>query len=71
MAADELSPYRINVNAAEARRIEEGALNEEKKLEAGAYGYVYKVVVKGVERIAKKLHRNLRGLSQKKLTTVN
>ncbi len=36
MAADELSPYRINVDATEARRI------EEKKLEAGAYGYVYK-----------------------------
>ncbi len=60
-AADELSPYRISVDAAEARRIEEGALNEEKKLEAGAYGYVYKV---GVERIAKKLHRNLTNRSE-------
>ncbi len=62
--ADELSPYRINVDAAEARRIEEGALGEEKKLEAGAYGYVYKVVVGGVERIAKKLHRNLTNRSE-------
>ncbi len=62
--ADELSPYRINVDATEARIIEEGALNEEKKLEAGAYGYVYKVVVGGVERIAKKLHKHFTNRSE-------
>ena len=64
MAADELSPYRINVDAAKARRIEEGALNEEKKLEAGAYGYVYKVVVGGVKRTAKKLHKHFTNRSE-------
>ncbi len=64
MAAGELSPYRINVDAAEGGRIEEGALNEEKKLEAGAYGYVYKVVVGGVERIAKKLHKHFTNRSE-------
>ncbi len=66
MAADELSPYRINdnVDATEARGIEKGALDEKKKLEAGAYGYVYKVVVGGVERIAKKLHKHFTNRSE-------
>ena len=49
--SDELAPYVI-------RDVEgiEDAVKEEKQAGKGAYGYVFKVKVGGVERIAKKLH---------------
>ena len=51
--ADELFPYLIR----DARGIEEGAEKEEKRQGTGAYGFVYKVKVDGVDCIAKKLHK--------------
>ena len=52
-------PTRYQCRCRRSEKNSQGALDEENKLEAGAYGYVYKVVVGGVERIAKKLHRIL------------
>ena len=51
--ADELFPYLIR----DAREIEEGAEKEEKRQGTGAYGFVYKVKVDGIDCIAKKLHK--------------
>ena len=49
---DELAPFLIkNVEG-----LEESADKEEKQAGHGAYGYVFKVNVNGVERIAKKIH---------------
>ena len=51
MAMDELSPFLI-----EEAEIDECAEREEKQALRGAYGFVFKVTVQGVERIGKKLH---------------
>lgn len=49
---DELAPFLIeNVVG-----LEKNAQKEEKQVGFGAYGYVFKVKVGGVERMAKKLH---------------
>ena len=54
MAADELSSFLLEIKG-----FEEAAKTEERRVGAGAYGYVFKVTVGGVQRIAKKLHSNL------------
>ncbi len=50
---DELYPYLVH----DADGVEEGAEKEEKQLGAGSFGYIFKVRVGGVERIAKRLHK--------------
>jgi serine/threonine protein kinase len=46
-----LSPFLLNVEG-----LDGAAQVEERRAGTGAYGYVFKVSVRGVERIAKKLH---------------
>ena len=49
---DELAPFLIR----DVKGLEESAKKEEAQAGRGSYGYVFKVNVKGVERIAKKIH---------------
>ena len=49
---DELAPFLVR----DVEGLKEGAEREEKKAGAGANGYVFKVKVRGVDRITKKLH---------------
>ena len=52
IVGDELAPYFLrNVEG-----IEEAADKEERRLGSGSYGYVFKVIVDGMECIAKRLH---------------
>ena len=51
---DELSPWLIG-----GTEIDECAEKEEKQAGRGAYGFVFKVTVQGVERVGKKLHSSL------------
>ena len=50
---DELAPFLIK----SVKGLEECADKEEKQAGHGAYGYVFRVKVNGVERIAKKIHK--------------
>ena len=49
---DELAPFLVE----DIDGLAECADKEEKQAGFGAYGYVFKVKVNGVERIAKKIH---------------
>ena len=49
---DELAPFLIR----DVKGLEESAKKEEAQAGRGSFGYVFKVNVKGVERIAKKIH---------------
>jgi serine/threonine protein kinase len=51
---DELSPFLLNIEG-----LDGAAREEERRAGTGAYGYVFKVLVGGVGRVAKKLHSSL------------